>query len=98
MPMQTLSYDLCRKALLTVQEDSPLAIFQVQPDACFAVGIEPERKKYIVQYCRYKDGFFTASFSEYVNTPSDVLNFCKEYTTNQTNADRSGIKTENESI
>lgn len=88
--MQTLNYDLCRNALLAVQTDCPHVVFQVQPDVCFTLGIEPERKKYIVHYCRYKDGFFSASLAEYVNTPSDVLKFCKEYT-NPINADRSGI-------
>lgn len=91
--MQTLSYDLCRKALLEVQTECPHVIFQVQPDMCFMLGFETERKTYIVSYCRYKGGIFSETYAEYVNTPSDVLEFCKEYIINPKNADRSGINT-----
>lgn len=80
--MQTLSYDLCRNALTTIQRDCPHVLFQVQPDACFMLSVETERNKYVVSYCRYKGGIFSETYAEYVNTPSDVLEFCKQFITN----------------
>ncbi len=77
--MQTLSYDLCRKALLQVQTDCPYVAFQVQPDRFFMLAFEVERKEYTVNCFIYRGGVWCATYCEYVNTPSDVLKFCKEF-------------------